>query len=87
MTVTKIKMRKGKDYSWNPLDIEGVYFEKKYATIESVYDYLKVHEDKIFLSGFHNVYLVGMLSSDGRKYIRSMPNSSFVDNLFKLPKV
>lgn len=87
MTVTKIKMRKGKNFSKNPLDIEGIYVDGKYITIESMYDYLKTTEEEINLAGFNNVHLVRVLSSDGRKYLRSEPSVTFIDNLLKLPRV
>ena len=44
--VTKIRMRKGRIVSYNPLDIEGLYIGETYHTTQDVYFMLKKIEQE-----------------------------------------
>lgn len=86
MQVNKIKMKKGRLCSYNPLDIQGVYIDDIYYCVEEVYDYIASTGDKIYIKGKKDVYLVNVLALNGSKYLRTTPNESFIDNLLNLPR-
>lgn len=84
---TKIVMKEGMLYSYNPLDIQYVLINDKFYTIEEVYDYLiDYHKDKIYLYGYYGSYIVPCRATDGRKYLRSVPEQGLMDNILKLPR-
>lgn len=86
MQVNKIKMKKGRLCSYNPLDIQGVYIDDIYYCVEEVYDYIANTDEKIYIKGKKDVYLVNVLALNGSKYLRTTPNESFIDNLLNLPR-
>ena len=74
-------------YSYNPLDIQYVLINDNFYTIEEVYDYLiDYHKDKIYLYGYYGSYIVPCRATDGRKYLRSVPEQGLMDNILKLPR-
>lgn len=86
MQVNKIKMRQGRLCSYNPLDIQGVYVDNIYHDVEDVYDYIIKTGQKIYVNGSREVHLISVIALNGKRYIRSTPNKSFVDDLLKLPR-
>lgn len=90
MRATKIRMRNGRLCSYNPLDIEGIYLDGKYYEVKDVYGLLKKieqekSEEKIFLANSEK-YLVPVVALNGKCYIRSFPDTKFVDDLLELPR-
>ncbi|MBQ2177104.1 MAG: hypothetical protein II453_19320 [Alphaproteobacteria bacterium] len=88
--VTKIRMRKGRIVSYNPLDIEGLYIGETYHTTQDVYFMLKKieqeeSEEKIFLAN-SDKYLIPVIALNGKVYVRSYPNTQFVDAILDLPR-
>ena len=86
MQVNKIKMKQGRLCSYNPLDIQGVYIDDIYRDVAEVYDYIAKTGNRIYIEGKNDAYLINVLALNGRKYLRSLPNESFVDKLFDLPR-
>jgi len=90
MKATKIKMRDGRLISYNPLDIDGIYLDGAFYKVEDIYDRLKKienekSEEKIYLAD-SNKYLIPVIALNGKRYVRSYPNTEFVDGLLKLPR-
>lgn len=85
---TRIVMRKGELYSYDPRSIQYVLINDEFYTIEEVYDYsVDKRNEKIYLYGFYGSYIVPCMATDGRKYLRSMPEEGMMDNILKLPRI
>ncbi len=86
MQVNKIKMRQGRLCSYNPLDIQGVYIDNIYHDVGDVYDYIIKTGEKIYVGDSCEVHLIGVIALNGKRYLRTAPNKTFVDDLLKLPR-
>lgn len=91
MNAVKIAMRVNAENSNNPKDIEYIFISfdsdniKSYNT-EKLYDMLMENSsEKIYVDNSSS-YLVPIQATNGKKYIRSTPNSSMTDELMKLPR-
>lgn len=90
MKVTKIKMRRGCEFSDDVLEIDSLYipnaatpaFYKK----EKVHEYLKEHPGTIYVDHYPFPDLIPATSPNGEKYVRSEPNETIRDNLLELPR-
>lgn len=90
MKITKIKMRRGCEYSDDVLEIDSLYIpdckEPGYYSKASVHDYVKKYPDSIYVDIKPYPFLVAVVSANGEKYVRSEPDEYKKDNLLKLPK-
>lgn len=81
-------MKSGKLYSYDPLDIDEIFIDNMFYKKEDIYDLLSDNTNiVIYLKGFSKVHLVKCMSLDGRKYLRSEPSSTLMDDILKLPRV
>ena len=83
----KIKMQKGKEKSNNLLEIDEVFvrgfgWQKK----AYYYDWLKKLPESIAVSLPPFPKLIGQLSVNQEKYVKSKPNKYGYDNLLDLPR-
>lgn len=84
----KIKMIKGKEKSYELLEIDEIYvtgigWKKK----SYYYDYLGEYPSSITVNIYPYPKLVRQLSKNGEKYVKSEPNNNGYDNLLNLPRV
>lgn len=88
---TKIMMKPGCGTSNNLLEIDKIYLiggvKEGYYYKASIHDFLKNNPHSIIEV---NIYpypnLEPVISQNGEKYVRSIANSSHIDNLLNLPR-
>ena len=83
----KIKMQKGKENSNELLEIDEIFvggfgWQKK----AYYYDWLKNHPESIAVNIAPFPKLIGQLSINHEKYVKSKPNKNGYDNLLDLPR-
>lgn len=83
----KIRMKIGKEKSNNLLEIDEIFvngfgWQKK----AYYYDYLKNHPDSIAVNIAPFPRLLGQLSVNREKYVKSKPNKNGYDDLLDLPR-
>jgi len=87
---TRIKMKPGCGTSNNLLEIESVYLtgceEDDFYTKASIYDYLQKNPGTIQVNIPPYPNVIGAISSNDEKYVKSQSDSSEKDNLLKLPR-
>lgn len=90
MKATKIKMKPGCGTSYNLLEIDSVYLtgceKNDFYTKESIYDYLQKNLGTIQVDIEPYPNVIGAISANNEKYVKSQANSSEKDNLLKLPR-
>ena len=90
MKVTKIKMRRGREYSDNVLEIDSLYIPDcvmpGYYKKEEIHKYLKTHPNSIYVDMNPYPYLEPAISANGELYVRSELNQYKKDNLLNLPR-
>lgn len=84
----KIKMLKGKESSYNLLEIDEIYvstigWKKK----SYYYDYLDKYPSTIAVKIYPYPKLVKQISVNNEKYVKSQPNNNGYDNLLNLPRI
>lgn len=87
---TRIKMKENCFYSDNLLEIDQIYLEgcdeNGYYYKEAIHNFLVEHPNSIEVNIFPYPDLQPMLSANGEKYVRSIPNQGKYDNLLRLPR-
>ena len=88
MKAIKIKMKHNCEYSSHVQDIDSIYIDEMgtYVKKAEVYDYLKKIPKSIVVNIPPYPYLIPVLSTSGEKYVRSVANSTTIDNLLRLPR-
>ena len=90
MVAIKIKMKVNCYCSNNLQEIDSIYLSgisnEGYYRKEDIYDYLKQNTKKIYVNIAPYPNLQPVLSKNGEKYVRSIPNSIGTDNLLCLPR-
>ena len=90
MYVTKIKMKPG-CYSSNKLvEIDQLYItgcnNPGYFKKDVIHDYVKENPGSIKVDRYPYPNVIGAISGNGEKYVRSSPNDHMHDNLLDLPR-
>lgn len=87
---TRIKMKPGCGTSNNLLEIESVYLtgceKDDFYTKASIYDYLQKNPNTIQVNIEPYPNVIGAISANNEKYVKSQANSLEKDNLLKLPR-
>lgn len=87
---TRIKMKNNCFYSDNLLEIDQIYLEgcdtPGYYSKEIIHDFLIGHPNSIEVNIFPYPDLQPMVSVNGEKFVRSIPNQGAYDNLLRLPR-
>lgn len=87
---TRIKMKTNCFYSNDLLEIDQIYLEgcstPGYYPKEAVHNYLIDHPNSIEVNIFPYPDLQPMVSINGEKFVRSIPNQGAYDNLLRLPR-
>ena len=83
----KIRMKKGKEKSYELLEIDDI-FVKGFGWQKKAYyyDWLKKHPESIAVDISPFPKLIGQLSVNNEKYVKSKPNKIGYDNLLDLPR-
>lgn len=91
MKAIKIKMKPGRHYSQDLMEIDAIYIDgcstPGFFKKSTIYDHLKQYPGTIQVNIWPYPNLIPALSSQGEKYVRSTPNGSTHDNLLNLPRV
>lgn len=90
MKATKIKMKSGCGTSNNLLEIDDIYItgctKEGYFKKSKIYDSVKDTPGSIQVDIYPYPNLVGVLSQNSEKYVKSTPNGTTGDNLLNLPR-
>ena len=90
MKAIKIKMKTGKYYSYDVMEIDSVYITEcanpGYFKKEVLHDYLKENPGIIKVGRYPFPNVVPATSYYGEKYVKSSPNEYGHDNLLSLPR-
>lgn len=90
MYVTKIKMKPGCYYSKKLVEIDQLYIEgcqnPGYYKKSIICDYVKEYPGSIKVNRYPYPIVIGAVSVNGEKYVRSSPNDYTHDNLWDLPR-
>ena len=91
MYVTKIRMKPGCYRSNKLVEIDSLYIEDcvdpGFYSKTVIYDYVKNNPGSIQVKRYPYPTVVGEISANGEKYVRSSPNDYIHDNLLDLPRV
>lgn len=83
-------MKTGCRYSNNLTEIDEIYItgctNPGYYKKAVLYDYVKAHPGSIQVAIWPNPDIVGAVSVNGEKYVRSAPDEYGWDNLLRLPR-
>lgn len=84
---SKIRMQSNCFNSTKLLEIKDIYVDGLgWVAKEVLYDYIKYYDYVIKVGNIYGPNLEPALSIYDKKYVKSVPNNSTVDNLFSLPK-
>lgn len=87
---TRIKMKTNCFYSNNLLEIDQIYLDgcptPGYYPKEVVHNFLLTHPNSIEVNIFPYPDLQPVVSTNGEKFVRSIPNQGTHDNLLSLPR-
>lgn len=91
MRAMRIKMKENSDRSNNPKEIEGIYIddgsEQILYSVGELYELLKKDPMKmIFVGDDQEAHLVAITATNGKGYIRSIPNEGMIDAIMRLPR-
>ena len=90
MRATKVKMKYGCRYSNKLTEIDEVYISgcsnPGYFKKANLYDFVKENPGAIQVDIWPYPNVVGAVSVNGEKYIKSSPNANGHDNLLCLPR-
>lgn len=90
MYVTKIKMKPGCYYSTKLVEIDQLYItgctNEGYFKKEIIHNYVKNNPGSIKVNRSPYPAVIGAISVNGEKYVRSSPNDYTHDNLLDLPR-
>ena len=91
MKAIRIKMKKNAQFSNNPKQIDGIYFddgsEQFFLSIDKIYKLL-INEPAtvIYVGNDTSTHLVPVAATNGKEYVRSMPNTGMIDTVMRLPR-
>ena len=84
-------MKPGCYHSKNLMEIDQLYIEgcqnPSYYKKSIIYDYVKKHPGSIKVNRYPYPTVIGAISVNGEKYVRSSPNDYTHDNLLDLPRI
>ena len=84
----KIKMKKGKEKSYDLLEIDEIYVSiYGWKPKSFYYDYLNKYPYSIAVNIYPYPKLIKQLSINKEKYVKSEPDKYGYDNLLKLPRI
>lgn len=90
MIAKYIKMKQSCYYSNSLLEIDEIYLtgctREGYYKKQILHDYLIENPKSIQVGIYPYPYLEPIVSQNGEKYVRSVPNSTGKDNLLALPR-
>ncbi len=90
MYVTKIKMEKGCYSSSELTEIDELYItgcqNPGYYKKGVIHDFVKENPGSIEVCRYPYPAVIGAISANGEKYVRSSPNDYTHDNLLDLPR-
>jgi len=83
----KIKMMRGKEKSNELLEIDEIYVSGiGWKSKAYYYDYLTMYPNSIAVNIYPYPKLIGQLSSNNEKFVKSEPDKYGYDNLLNLPR-
>ena len=87
----RIKMKENSKQSNNPKDIDGFYIDDGqsvlYFSVEDLFGFLKNEPSEIIqIADDTSSSLVPVNATNGKGYIRSIPNRGMIDSLMRLPR-
>lgn len=90
MKATKIRMKAGCGTSNNLLEVDDIYITEStnngYYKKAAIYDCVKGTPGSIQVDIYPYPNLIGVLSANSEKYVKSTPNNTTGDNLLNLPR-
>ena len=90
MYVTRIKMKPGCYRSNQLTEIDQLYIEgcqnPGYYKKAVIYDHVKMYPGSVRVKIYPYPTVIGAISVNGEKYVRSTPNDYTHDNLLDLPR-
>lgn len=91
MKAIRIKMQDKAKQSNNPKQVEGIYIdngiEQIFYSVDELYIFLINNPTAVICVGDDtSVHLVPITATNGKGYIRSLPNSGMIDAVMRLPR-
>lgn len=91
MKAIRIKMKENSKQSNNPKDIEGIFIDNGrefvYYSVDELFRFLKNEPNEtIYVADDYSSYLVPVNATNGKGYIRSVPNIEMIDAIMRLPR-
>lgn len=84
-------MKGNSKQSNNPQNIKGIYIDNGrefvYYSVDELFSFLKNEpSERIYVADDCSSFLVPVNATNGKGYIRSMPNIGMIDAIMKLPR-
>lgn len=91
MKAIRIKMKENAKFSNNPKQVEGIYIdngsEQILYSVDEIYKLLTNEPATVIYVGDDtSAYLVPITATNGKGYIRSVPNIGMIDLIMRLPR-
>lgn len=91
MKAIRIKMKENTKFSNNPKQVEGIYIdngsEQIFYSVDEIYKLLTNEPATVIYVGDDtSAYLVPITATNGKGYIRSVPNTGMIDLIMRLPR-
>lgn len=91
MKAIRIKMKENSKQSNNPKDIDGIYIDNGrksvYYSVDELFRLLKNEpSETIYVADDYLSHLIPVNATNGKGYIRSVPNTGMIDALMRLPR-
>lgn len=89
LAVTKIKMKQSGDYWYHETslsEIDELYYGGSYHKKAETYDFLYLYPHSLYVEIAPYPDLTRAISSNGEKFVKSVPDYTGKDNLLNLPR-